>query len=158
MGYFGEGSRSEEPCSQTLHFGVVWHWSSSQELTGVQIPMPEGRNGLGIVAECQQRELGHNPSAFPASQPSLAMPPAPLHLFSPLGKSRNKIPVLNTIPCVALRTCCRKSLQSPEEGGEAAPALFSSPCMVRKVPPALLGEKVGKAAVLGIFLYIFIND
>lgn len=147
MGVFWEGSRSERSVSwcvlQTPAFGVVWHWSFCPRV--IQVPAPINPKSLGMwwlgILLCQQRErLGHNhlqhsPNPNPA-RPWLFLQRSSPPFLSPFGKFRNKNPMLNAIPCVALRTCCRMSLQSPEEGGGSSSSPVFQPLHVQEGAPS----------------------
>lgn len=152
MGMFGKAAGARDPCPDGSANPSVWGCSSNPK----QIP---GNVGLGIVLLCQQREQGTPPPPIPQI-PALALPPALLSpLLSPFGKARNKNAMSNAIPCVALRACCRVELQSHRRRRRRRRQLQPCPSPARSGRcPSPAREDIWEAAVLGIFLYIFIDD
>lgn len=110
----------------------------------------DGNSAVPAEGACGTRAPRHSQNPSPA-RPWLLLQHFSPPFLSPFRKLRNKNPMLNAIPCVALRTCCRMYLHSPEEGGGSSSSPVFQPLHVQGGAPALLGEKIGKPLSLEYF-------
>lgn len=149
VGVFWEGSRRKESVSWcVLQTPGCWGCLALELLSKPdscsspgshqsQIPgnVVAGNSAVPAEGAFGTQPPQHSPNPNPA-RPRLFLQRSSPPFLSPFGKLRNKNPMLNAIPCVALRTCCRMSLQSPEEGGGSSSSPVFQPLNVQEGAPS----------------------
>lgn len=117
-------------------------------------------NSPAVPAEgaCGTQPPRHSLNPDPA-QPRLLLQRFSPSFLSPFRKFRNKNPMLNAIPCVALRTCCRMYLHSPEQprGGrrKQLQPCFPAPAHSGRCPQPCSVRKLGTRCPWNIFVHFY---